>query len=320
MLNLYLTLRLVYITAVVVLGNLAEAGLDSVDVPFLSKLKFELRELPQSTQCLLLAKAISERHDGSARLNQQLLVQVRDLLQAKNTLAKPSLIHYLDQCIESIERQKLAGANLEAEHQKVVDWPEASDGLENPKLRATKAEMPTRADELNVQNPYLDDLIVAMKDLNKLRAKLELVENENRLLKMKSSEDSASCAEINGEIAKFKTELEQTCQRTDKKVEAHQSNLESNLESTRSLQEQLAAHKAQSDVTKKSLVNCLNQRAKLITAFKNVKSKSEEQLIGLAEMYKSEAEKSEEKAKRVERLEQSIERVRNEYRKWKKLT
>lgn len=258
-----------YLVVLLVFGLVlvSDSQLNNVDIPFLSKLKFELRARPKQIQCIYYLRAIEAKIKGvehevgseqdiersQEKANVGLLVQVRDHLNHINTLAKKSLVSYLNECIKTLEEQKI-------ESKEVIELSEptkvAEDGGKDELLIALE-ELQRKLDNTEEEAKRLRE---EREKFNKLEIeRKELSEkNETNLKKLEqlhidnAERRNSQVREKNNLLAKYeasKRELEQ--------VKAQMKNLAEVSENLA----QMAAKEQEADrVDQKNVQNELQKR------------------------------------------------------------
>lgn len=195
------TLSLLFIA--IVLAPSFEASLD-VDVPFLSKLKFELRGIQsKSSQCLIFAKRVNVKVKGGEIGARELLIQVRDMLQEMKTLAKPSLIEYLMECIDLVGDNKING---NAEEQVISTDQELNEENKDGASRELDELKTEYQNRIQVENEKLEQ---SLAELEILKRKYGEVESENKLLNEKLDAANSNFKQALKEKEDLKNDLEE---------------------------------------------------------------------------------------------------------------
>lgn len=154
-----------------------------------------------------------------------------------------------------------------------------------------------------------------------LKSKINQIEEDNKSLKLLiERDDSTGCSKMTYGIEKLKEELENSFEARRKNEIAHnqiENQLVSELQSTKSSLEQCESRHFElngaCDIIKQNLLSCSNESTKLIAESKEIKSKCDQQVIGLSELverYKLSAQEA--NYKKVAELKSKIVSLKNE--------
>lgn len=355
-----------------VLTSCADSLLEDVDILFLSTQRARLRNLPRDVRCSLTLKTITEKfnegqnNDNQVMNNGEILKQVMDMLEAKKSLARSSMVAYLSECmsimnvrkvdsnVEYSEATKTSGhlqnkgtglkvsptsnilnyndieqdqrrdsaqksvltKNLSSQETKTFDEPQVNCHVDTLKLEREKYEQLFVEHEISVREfrqLYAESI--------GLKSKLEQIEEENRSLKsLIGRDDSTGCSKMTYRMEKLKEELKNSFEARQRNEIVHnqrENQFVAELHSIKSSLEQCETKNlelnAAGDLIKQNLVSCSTERTKLIAESKEIKSKCDQQVIGLSELvetYKLSAREA--NYKKVAELESKIVSLKTE--------
>lgn len=326
------------------------ASLSEVDIPFLSQLRYQLRNLPKESQCALFCRAILKKINNEEKSIQEgetiheLLAQVRLKLEGKKNFANKSLVEYLDECMRRLNNESVRD-------QVPISGPEISDEtIEVPLIekplsdsKATKALDELRAkyevleNKLAVESGKFTEMFakheavlngykLSKAQLASSRIKLGQIESENKLLKRKFDDELVNGERMKNEIERLKLELKESDELRKRNDIIHEQvedqlaiELRRATEAKSEQDDKVAQLSSLIESNKQNLANCWSERATIVRDSSEAKRKCDQQVIGLSElvdkyktsMLQSEREK-EEAAKKALESSNSCSKLRHE--------
>lgn len=243
------------------------ANYEEVDIPFLSKLKFELKDLSKSTQCAFLAIRIKEKVETDT---EDVLVKVRGVIERMDSLTEKALIEYLNECIEEERKRKQVRQSYSwiatkdasrdlSEQQSITPEDVSSNAEDEPvaNVELSRFEGSARNEAQNEIKGELDMLREKEAELELLRRKLEQLEED-----MRRDVDI-----LMGQLIESRKAAEKIRQEQGKSAEAADLS-EQNLTRISDLT------KANEDA-KRDLMVCLDDKISLINEFNRNNSESD---------------------------------------------